>query len=119
MLALLARKITTDALPTNIFLNVNLPNLPAAMVMGAKITRLASGTHTDSTEEGHDGKRQYYWLVRQRMDKSSDDMTDIKAIEEGYISITPLHAYLDNMPSLLAVDGFYSDLLQGLQKNQG
>ncbi len=117
--ALLAERIYSAALPTNTFLNVNIPDLPLSEIKGVNVTRLAGESHIDTVEEGHDGKRQYYWLVRQRIDKSSDDMTDIKAIEQGYISITPLHAYLGNMPSLLAVDGFYSDLLQRLQKNQG
>jgi len=116
---LLAEKIKGDALPENIFLNVNVPVLPLVKIRGIKVTRLAGKSHIDTVEEGHDGKRHYYWLVRQRIEKSSDDMTDIKAIEQGYISITPLHAYLGNIPSLLAVDGFYSDLLQRLQKNQG
>ncbi|MFC1965964.1 5'/3'-nucleotidase SurE [Chloroflexota bacterium] len=117
--ALLAERIHSAALPANTFLNVNLPDLPLSEIKGVNVTRLAGESHIDTVEEGHDGKRQYYWLVRQKMDRSSDDMTDIKAIEQGYISITPLHAYLGNKPSLPATDGLYSGLLQRLQKNQG
>lgn len=122
--ALLARKIASNALPANIFLNVNLPDLPLAGIKGVRFTRLASESHIDTVEEGHDGKRRYYWLVRQRVpDKIHQDMTDIGTIEQGYISITPLHIYQDSHAALMA-DTFFTaslgtDLFQELKKNEG
>jgi 5'-nucleotidase len=89
--ALLARWIGSNALSGNVFLNVNLPNLPLAGIRGVEITHLASGTHTDTAEEGNDGKRKYYWLVRSRTGKTTKNQTDIWALEQGNISITPLH----------------------------
>jgi len=113
---LLAKKIDSGALPTNIFLNVNLPNLPLAKIKGVKITQQASGSDTDTVEEGHDGKRKYYWLVRRRTNKDRDERTDIWAIEHGNISITPLHANLSNKSSPHTTDSFCSDLFQELQQ---
>ncbi len=115
--ALLAEKISSSALPANIFLNVNLPNLPLAKIKGVKVTRLASQSHTETVEEGHDGKRKYYWLVRQRINKDRDKTTDIWAIEQGNISITPLHTYRDGKSSPIITESFCSDLFQELQKN--
>jgi len=112
--ALLAKKINSKALPTNIFLNVNLPNLPIAKIRGIKITRLASESHTDTVEEGDDGKRKYYWLVRQKVNKDTDERTDIWAIEQGNISITPLHTNLSNKPSPSIPESLCSDLFQEL-----
>ncbi len=117
--ALLAKKIVSNALPSNIFLNVNLPALPLAEIKGARFTCLASESHIDTVEEGHDGKREYYWLVRQRINKHSDDMTDIGAIEQGYISITPLHTYSHDTPSLVITDSFCTGILEELQQSQG
>ncbi len=115
---LLAEKIGSNTLPSNIFLNVNLPDLPLGKIRGVKVTRLASKSHAETVEEGHDGKRKYYWLVRQRINKNIDDMTDIGAIEQGNISITSLHTYLNNNESSpIITDGFCSDLFQELQKN--
>ncbi len=113
---LLAKKIESSALPTNILLNVNLPNLPLAKIEGVKITQLASRSHTDTVEERHDGKRKYYWLVRQGINKGRDERTDIWAIEHANISITPLHTNLSNKSSLPITDSFYSDLFQELQR---
>lgn len=114
--ALLARKIATDALPNDVFLNVNLPFSPSATVKGIKITRLASGTHTDTAEEGHDWKGTYYRIVRQRASREIDDETDVWAARQGYISITPLHTYLAGEPSPPALDGLCSDLFEELQE---
>ena len=112
---LLAKKIESNALPANIFLNVNVPNLPLAKIKGIKITRLASKSHIDTVEEGHDGRRKYYWLIRQEMGKDTDKATDMWAIEQGNISITPLHTNLLNQPSPLLPDNLCSDLLQELR----
>ncbi len=114
--ALLASRIASNTLPTNIFLNVNLPDLPLAKVRGVKITNPASNSHTDTVEERHDGKQPCYWLVRQRINKETARKTDIWAINQGNISITPLHTYPSNKPSLTTLDGLCSDLLQELQK---
>ncbi len=113
---LLAKKIDSNTLPTNIFLNVNLPDLPLPKIKGAKITRLASKSHTDTVEEGHDGKRKYYWLVRQQVNKATDEATDTWAIEQGNISITPLHTDLLGKPSPPLPDGLCSELLRELKQ---
>ncbi len=65
-----------------------------ADIKGIKIVRQAHKTHIDTVKEGHDGKREYYWLVRQQLNNSVDKNTDIYALKDGYISITPLNETL-------------------------
>jgi len=114
--ALLVKWLGSSAVPNNVFLNVNLPNLPLADIRGIKITRLASGFHTDTVEEGNDRKRQYYWLVRRKTDKVADNQTDVWAVEQGNISITPLHANLLNRLAPAIPGNLCSELLQGLRE---
>jgi len=117
--ALLAKKFDSGALPMNILLNVNLPNLPLTKIKGVKITRLARKSHTDAVEEGHDGVRKYYWLIRQGTDKDRKDRdkrTDIWAMEQGSISITPLLTNLSSKSLLTITDSLCSDLFQELQQ---
>jgi len=114
--ALLAKRIESNSLPANIFLNVNLPNLPLARIKGLEITRLASGSHTDTVEEGYGGKQKYYQFIRQKIDKVAEDKTDVRAIEHGSISITPLHTNLVNNPSPSIPDSLCSNLLQELKR---
>ena len=112
--ALLAEKIDCGALPTNIFLNVNLPNLPLAQIKGIKITRLANESHIDTVKEGHDGKRAYYWLKRHQIGKDTDRKSDIWAVEQSNISITPLHTYLSNRRVPPVTDVLCAELFQEL-----
>ncbi len=114
--ALLAKKIASDSLPTNIFLNVNLPNLPLAKIGGIQITRLANESHINTVEERDDGRKKYYWLIRQEINKAAGEKTDIRAIEQDKISITPLYANLSNKPSPAILDNLCADLFQELEK---
>jgi len=114
----LSPKILTGSLPSPIFLNINLPNLPLAQIGRAQITRLARCSHINTVEEGHDGKRKYYWLVRQRVNQITDPETDVWAIDQGNISITPLFA--NRTSELSAVlDSLCSGLLQELKSGGG
>ena len=113
--ALLAQKINAKSLPSNLFLNINLPNLPPGKISGARITRLASESHINTVEEGNDGKRKYYWLVRQRQNKMTDKKTDIWAIDQGNISITPLSTNLYGQPSPPVLDNLCDDLFRELK----
>ncbi|MFH1031989.1 MAG: 5'/3'-nucleotidase SurE [Chloroflexota bacterium] len=115
--ALIAGNIISNS-PGNVFFNVNLPDFPPPEIKGARMTRLAGESHIDTVEEGHDGRRAYYWLVRRRINNSKDNVTDIGAIEQGYISITPLHLYLNNKHSRIKTDGFLDGLNEWLKNKE-
>jgi len=83
--------------PQKIFLNINVPDRPLAAVAGVKITRLARSSHINTVEEGNDGHRKQYRLVRARL-ANTGDSTDIQAIEEGNISVTTLYTSLLDKP---------------------
>ena len=114
--ALLARKVESGVLPASICLNVNLPNLPLEKIKGVKITYPASRSHTDAIEERYNNGRHYYWFVRQRLNKPSDEKTETWAMEEGNISISPLLAREVNKPSPPLPDNLCSDLFNELQQ---
>ena len=113
---LLAKRIHSNGLPANIFLNVNLPNLPMSKIEGVKIARLAHKSHIDTVEERHDGRREYYWLMRQKVNKATDKKTDIWAIEQGNISITALYTNSSSKPSSPILNSLCSDLLPELRR---
>ena len=118
---LLAQRIASNHQLKRIFLNVNVPDSPVEKIAGAKITRLASGSHINTVEEGNRGRQKYYWLVRQRIskvaDEGTDDGTDIWAIEHGNISITPLYTNRSSKPSRNILNDLFSDLLPELQNH--
>ncbi len=93
---LLAERVYATKLPSNLFLNVNMPHLPIEKIKGLKITSLGRNSHVNTVEEGHDGKRAYYMLVREAKEQPADTRSDIWNTQQGYISVTPLHLFLNN-----------------------
>ncbi|MFC2003059.1 5'/3'-nucleotidase SurE [Chloroflexota bacterium] len=118
--ALLAQKIDSNALPRDVFLNVNLPNLPLEKIKEVRVTRLANQSHGNDVAVGqeNDEEQPHYWLVRQRLSKATDTKTDIWAIQQGNISITPLYTNLFSRPSTDVTDTLCSDLLQELRESK-
>jgi len=86
---LLASGFLNKALPGRLLLNVNLPNLTKEQIQGIEITKLGERNYTDSIDQGHDGKREYYWIVRGVPEWSVVPGTDVWALEQNKISITP------------------------------
>ena len=101
--ARLARLLTgafdDGILPKKLLLNVNLPNLPREKLKGIEITKLGERNYTDKISPGHDGKREYYWIVRGIPEWNVSAGSDIWALDQDKISITPFlgsHNSFDN-----------------------
>jgi 5'-nucleotidase len=92
--ALLAKRLDAAHLSSrNLLLNVNVPNLPLSQYRGLKITRLAHKSHVNTVDEGNDGRKAYYMLMRESINNQADKRSDIWAHTEGYISMTPLQFF--------------------------
>ena len=87
---LLATMIRDSALSGKLLLNVNLPNLPPEEIKGIEITRLGERSYADVVQEGHDGRRNYYWIVRGTPQWHKNEGSDVWALEQDRISITPM-----------------------------
>lgn len=78
------------ALPRPLLLSVNLPNLPLEKIEGVEVTRMGKRSYADTVETGEDGKRNWYWIKRNRPDWQLLEGTDIYAVRNARVSITPL-----------------------------
>ena len=90
----LARVILKEGLPRGTALNVNVPNLPEEKILGVMFTRQSQCRFVERFERREDPRKQtYYWQSVDNVlpELESEDNVDIKALAEGYISITPLH----------------------------
>jgi 5'-nucleotidase len=114
--AMVAVRLTEGA-PRRIFLNLNVPDKPISEVGGVKITRLARSSHINTIEEGDDGHRKQYQMVRQRLTNTGDN-TDIQAIEQGYASITALYPSLLDKPPQRLLHRLCHELSHELEKNR-
>ncbi|MGI5891948.1 MAG: 5'/3'-nucleotidase SurE [Bacillota bacterium] len=72
-------------------------NVPPGEIKGSKYAQLGVRIYRNTFEERIDPRgNQYFWLSGQPEDKGSHGRTDVEAIADGYISITPLSADLTN-----------------------
>lgn len=113
--AALAQKIVENHLD-KILLNINVPDLPLEKTKGIKIARLARSSHINSVTEDNSEQHKQYRLVRERVEESGSDDTDIQAIVQGYISITPLYTSLLEKPPLTILKKLKNDLAGELLK---
>jgi 5'-nucleotidase len=111
-IGILAGRIGRVKISSPLFLNVNFPDIPLAEVNGVQITRLAHKSHVNTVEEGHDGKRSYYMLIRQTVNEQADKRTDIWAVNQGKVSITPLRIFPENRFSPAMLDELTAGLLE-------
>lgn len=88
--AKIAKKVLRYGLPPGTLLNVNIP--PTNYIKGILPTKQGKSSWDDTYEIRLDpSKRQYFWLTG-KMNKVDNSLEyDVKAVEEGYISITPIH----------------------------
>ncbi len=89
--------------------NINFPPLPADAVKGVRVARqgfhdYARGSLVESTDPRG---RPYYWFGLEDIEHSPDHGTDLEAVADGYIAVTPLSLDLTHYGSLGALAGAY------------
>jgi 5'-nucleotidase len=78
-------------LSTGILLNVNVPLLPTDQLKGFRITRQGLRLYRDCLDRRVDPRgRPYFWIGGDTPTGIPEDDSDIGALTEGYVSITPL-----------------------------
>jgi 5'-nucleotidase len=86
----LAALVLEHGLPERTLLNVNVPAGPVKQIM---LTIQGRREHESCILEGRDGReRPYYWIKEGHDHWRADAVSDIHAILQGIVSITPLQA---------------------------
>ena len=90
VVASLTKKILSGRLPENTLLNVNFP--PGGLYKGIRLTRQGRMLWQDPIKEVCDpwGETRY-WIGGGRFHVENEDDTDVAAVAEGYVSVTPIH----------------------------
>ena len=96
-----ARKVLRHGLPKDTLLNINLPNLPAEEIRGVRITRQGKRIYGDSIIEKRDPRgRKYYWIGGDSLRSEELPGSDLEAVEQNRISVTPVHLDFTNYSSM-------------------
>ncbi|SNS80397.1 5'/3'-nucleotidase SurE [Sphingopyxis indica] len=96
-------------MPPRTLVNINFPALPAAAVKGIRVVRQGFHDYSrGSIVEGTDPRGYtYYWFGLHGIEHSLAHDSDLEAIDDGYISVTPLQLDLTHDASLAALRSAY------------
>lgn len=84
-------------LPANTLLNINIPQRPAGEIRGIRFTRQGRRIYKNAIQETYDPwGRKHYWIGGGTVQWTGGDDTDEQALQEGYISVTPIQLDLTN-----------------------
>jgi 5'-nucleotidase len=89
------------SLPRDTFINVNVPNLAPEEIRGVRITSQGSRRYKGDISRFEAPQiGVYYWRGGEIIDRSETGDTDILAVKESYISVTPLHVDLTSREAM-------------------
>jgi 5'-nucleotidase len=88
----LCLQIMDHPFPGDSLLNVNIPPLDESDISGIYITHLGSRKYKNSFDKRKDPRgRVYYWLAGEVVEDLNDIGSDVWAVKNNYISVTPVH----------------------------
>ncbi len=96
-----AEQVLADGLPEGVVLNVNVPYLKEQELKGYMITRQGLRVYRDALDQRVDPRgKPYYWIGGEYPTGVNEPGTDVGALKEGYVSITPLQLDLTNYKAM-------------------
>lgn len=88
----LALKIVNNQLPARTLLNVNVPDCPLEKIKGLQVSRLGTRHAAEPIIKMEDPRgKTIYWVGQAGPEADAGLGTDFHAINQGYVSVTPLH----------------------------
>jgi 5'-nucleotidase len=85
------RQVLANGLPPEILLNVNVPALPPDQIRGIVLTRQGLRVYHNRLDERTDPRgREYYWIGGDAPTGVPERGSDVGALSQGFVSVTPL-----------------------------
>lgn len=94
----LIKVLPSSGLGRRLFLNVNVPNLPADQIEGVRVTKLGVRAYNDRFEKRIDPRgKVYYWLAGEAIEEGEEEGTDAWCMAHKIISVTPISFNMTDM----------------------
>jgi 5'-nucleotidase len=91
----LVERIAERGIPPKTLLNVNVPPVPKEELKGWQVTRMGKRHYSETIVERIDPRGgKYYWIGGDDLGFANEDGTDCNAVQEGFVSVTPLQVDL-------------------------
>ena len=115
-----ARVVLERGLPDGTLLNVNVPNVPPAEVKGIRITRQGKQSYEESVIEKTDPRgRTYYWIGGYTSTWPDQAGSDLEAVAEGFVSVTPVNLDLTDYRVMETLEDWpLEDIVAGAEEDR-
>jgi 5'-nucleotidase len=99
--------VSNNRLPSGILLNVNIPYRSSEEIKGIRTTRQGLRVYRDRLDQRVDPRgRPYFWIGGDAPTGIPEDGTDVGALSEGYVSVTPLQLDLTAFPAMHMINSW-------------
>jgi 5'-nucleotidase len=110
---LVAMRVLVNGLPPKTLLNVN---VPAGEPRGIRVTRLGHRVYSEKVVEQMDPRgRTHYWIGAGPPQWEALEGTDMGAVHEGWVALTPLHLDLTNHRAVTHLENWSPSLTAQLR----
>ncbi|MEE2669166.1 MAG: 5'/3'-nucleotidase SurE [Gemmatimonadota bacterium] len=104
---LLGSILDQESFPRATLFNINLPPIDPKKVKGVRVTSLGQRRYSDTITKALDPSgREYFWIGGGKVSWSGAADSDFEAIQDGYVSVTPVHFDLTNYRLLEEIRGW-------------
>lgn len=88
-------------------ISVNIPAISREAMKGIRVTRLGKRVFRDVIVEKTDPRgKLYYWIGGEDPTWEPDELSDFNAVNEGYVSVTPLLLELTDHKAIVEMEGW-------------
>lgn len=102
-------KLESRPISKNTIFNINVPDMPWADIKGIKVTRLGNRHKSECVIKQTDPRGDVmYWVGPPGAAQDAGEGTDFHAVENGFVSVTPLHIDLTQYDSLASLTEWLS-----------
>ena len=106
-------QLRNEALPPDTILNVNVPDVPLGDLRGFRATRLGYRHRAEPVVPAQDPKgNTVYWVGPAGAGQDAGPGTDFHAVENGYVSVTPLQVDLTRHDRVAAIDAWLPETFE-------
>lgn len=101
----IASMVLKKGMPNGVCLNVNIPKISATRYKGIKVCRQTIGKWMEKFDKRMDPNgKSYYWMTGEFKDLDGSDESDIRALDNNYITVVPIQFDLTSHKSIIDIN---------------
>ncbi|MEM7402189.1 MAG: 5'/3'-nucleotidase SurE [Pseudomonadota bacterium] len=106
----LISKLTKTTLPSDVIININIPDVDKNSIAGIQTTRLGNRHKAEPVLESKDPRgKPIYWVGAAGPEQDAGVGTDFYAVNNNYVSVSPMHLDLTHYKAMESVENWLMD----------